>query len=31
MRCGALKLSPPLVLRANITLVPPPGLTLDSM
>jgi hypothetical protein len=29
IRIGALKLAPPLVLRANMTLVPPPdGLTL---
>jgi hypothetical protein len=33
MRTGALKLTPPSVLRANITLVPPPlnGCTLASM
>jgi len=31
IRTGALKLAPPLVLRANITLVPPPGLALAIM
>jgi len=31
IRTGALKLAPPLVLRENITLVPPPGLTLAIM
>jgi hypothetical protein len=33
IRIGALKLAPPLVLRANMTLVPPPlnGCTLVTM
>jgi hypothetical protein len=33
MRCGALNVAPPLVLRANITSVPlpPKGLTLATM
>jgi hypothetical protein len=33
IRIGALKLAPPLVLRANMTLVPPPlnGCTLATM
>jgi hypothetical protein len=31
IRCAALKVAPPSVLRENITFVPPPELTLATM